>query len=301
MPVVHDAFSALADVHARGITHRALRCAASRSPPPTACGSATSTAPTCRRRRRSRPPRRRPSVRRVPRPRRDDGDVHRGRRPLQPGALPGPVAVRRRDRSSPTTTSRCRRAQQYPVVGQVLARCLSREPGEPFTAAAAAAATDPQPPRPPVVRDEVIEPGALLGGRYRLKRPLGEGAWAVTWLAYDENLDEHRTVKHMRPGRVTPEQVKAEYEHARSLRSFHCAQMHDRLAVTRTGRPRPGVRAGGDPARADVGTARARQGAGPADRGRRAARPRPTPTSGRSTTGTSARTTSSSATTATPY
>ncbi|MBW0114306.1 protein kinase domain-containing protein [Pseudonocardia abyssalis] len=132
-----------------------------------------------------------------------------------------------------------RRAQGVPVVGEVLVRCLSRGPGEPFTAASAVAALTPPEERPvvPVVEvdDEVVVAGALLGGRYRLIRELGEGAWAVTWLAHDENLDERRTVKHLRPGRVTPEQVKAEYDNAAALRSFHCARMHDRLA-----RPAPG-------------------------------------------------------------
>lgn len=236
VPVVHDAFQALADVHARGITHRALRL---RSVEVTDANrvrfrdfdrahlpSSATIAPAL-------------------------DDVHPSAGFRAPGAtiemfteaddlyslalclvqwLYGDVT------DQPDHDLALRRATQYPVVGPVLARCLSREPGEPFTAAAAAAATDPTPAVAPTVRDEVIEPGALLGGRYRLKRPLGEGAWAVTWLAYDENLDEHRTVKQMRPGRVTPEQVKAEYEHARSLRSFHCAQMHDRLAL-----PEPGV------------------------------------------------------------
>ncbi len=40
-----------------------------------------------------------------------------------------------------------RRAQQYPEVGSVLARCLSRAPGPPFTAADAVAATTPEPTR----------------------------------------------------------------------------------------------------------------------------------------------------------
>lgn len=131
-----------------------------------------------------------------------------------------------------------RRALAYPVVGEVLARCLSRGPGEPFTAAAAVAATTPELPGPPLPHAlakvepiDVVEAGALLAGRYRLLRPLGEGAWAVTWLAHDENLDERRTVKHLRPGRVTPEQVKLEYDNAAALRSFHCARMHDRLAM----------------------------------------------------------------------
>ncbi|HEY0812743.1 MAG TPA: protein kinase [Pseudonocardia sp.] len=236
VPVVHDAFCALADVHARGVTHRALRL---RSIEVTDANrvrfrdfdrahlpSSATIAPVL-----------------------DDAHPSAGFRP--PGAtmemfteaddlyslalclvqwLYGDVT------DQPDHDLALQRARKYPTVGPILARCLTREPGEPYTAAAAAAATDPQPPVPVATRDEVIEPGALLGGRYRLKRPLGEGAWAITWLAYDENLDEYRTVKHLRQGRVTPEQVKAEYEHARALRSFHCAQMYDRLPL-----PEPGV------------------------------------------------------------
>ncbi|MEN3269977.1 protein kinase [Pseudonocardia sp.] len=236
IPVVHDAFLALADVHSHGITHRALRL---RSIEVTDANrvrfrdfdrahlpSAVTIAPVL-------------------------DDVHPSAGFRAPGAtlemftpaddlyslalclvqwLYGDVT------DQPDHDLALRRAQQYPVVGPVLLRCLSRDPGEPFTAAAAAVATAPEPPKPPVVHEQVMEAGALLAGRYRLVRPLGEGAWAVTWLAYDENLDERRTVKHMRAGRVSPEQVKAEYEHANMLRSFHCARMHDRLAL-----PEPGA------------------------------------------------------------
>ena len=234
--VVRDAFQALADVHERGITHRALRPASievtaenrvrfrdfDRAHLP----SAATIAPVL-------------------------DDAHASAAFRAPGVtmemfqpaddlyslalclvqwLFGDVS------DPPDHDLARRRAQDYPVVGPVLARCLTRVPGEPFTAAAAVAATTPEPaPSPGPEPVDVVEPGAVLGGRYRLLRPLGEGAWAVTWLAHDENLDERRTVKHLRPGRATPEQVKAEYDNAAALRSFHCARMHDRLA-----QPEPG-------------------------------------------------------------
>jgi serine/threonine protein kinase len=245
LPIVHDAFRALADVHERGITHRALRL---RSIELTEAervrfrdfdrARLLSTATIA--------------------PALDDDHPSAGFRPpgvavemFQPADdlyslalclvqwLHGDVA------DQPDHDLARRRAEDYPVIGSVLARCLAREPGEPYTAAAAAAAIEAvvEPPRPPDPVDpvdseptDVMEPGALLGGRYRLRRRLGEGAWAVTWLAVDENLDLPRTVKHMRPGRVTPEEVRAEYEHAAALRSHRCAQVHDRLAL-----PEPGA------------------------------------------------------------
>lgn len=236
--VVKDALQALADVHGRGITHRALRPA--------------SIEVTAENRVRFRDFDRAhlPSTATIA-PVLDD--TH----PSAPFRAPGVsmemfqptddlyslalclVQWMFGDRSDePDHDLARRRAAEYPAVGEVLVRCLSRDPGEPFTAAAAVAATAREAPPAPVVEPEpvdVVEKGALLGGRYRLLRPLGEGAWAVTWLAHDENLDERRTVKHLRPGRTTSEQVKTEYDTAAALRSFHCARMHDRLA-----RPEPG-------------------------------------------------------------
>ena len=141
VPVVHDAFLALADVHARGITHRALRL---RSIEVTDANrvrfrdfdrahlpSSATIAPVL-----------------------DDAHPSAGFR--APGAtmemfteaddvyslalclvqwLYGDVT------DQPDHDLALRRAQQYPVVGPALVRCLSREPGEPLTAAVVAAAT----------------------------------------------------------------------------------------------------------------------------------------------------------------
>ncbi|MHA6630899.1 protein kinase domain-containing protein [Pseudonocardia sichuanensis] len=123
------------------------------------------------------------------------------------------------------------RAAAYPEVGHVLARCLSLDAGERLTAAEAGQALAPAPGP-----DQPLREGAVLAGRYRLVRQLGEGAWATTWLAHDDNLDKHRTLKFLRPDRVSAEQAKAEFENAWILRSHHCARMDDRLP-----NPEPGV------------------------------------------------------------
>lgn len=42
-----------------------------------------------------------------------------------------------------------------------------------------------------------IRPGTLLGGRYEIRRVLGEGATAITWLAYDTLADELFVLKRI--------------------------------------------------------------------------------------------------------
>ena len=41
--------------------------------------------------------------------------------------------------------------------------------------------------------------GRLIGGRYRLIAPLGEGGMATLWRAMDEQLDREVAVKLLRP------------------------------------------------------------------------------------------------------
>lgn len=124
------------------------------------------------------------------------------------------------------------RAAAYPQVGATLARCLSPNYNDRLDAADAANATAPRKPEPV----EVIAPGELVDGHYRVRTQLGEGQWAITWLAFDERIDRLRTLKHMRPGRTSYEQAKSEFHHADELRSVHCARVYGLLP-----HPQPGV------------------------------------------------------------
>jgi serine/threonine protein kinase len=235
VPVVRDAFAALADVHELDITHRALQL------------RSIEVTPTGRVRFRDFGRAHLPSAATIA-PSLDEEHSSAGFRP--PGV---PLAIHQPaddvyslalclvqwlhgDASDlPDHDLARQRAAAYPEVGHVLARCLSLDATERPTAAQATQALAPVPERKPRPDQEMIE-GAVLAGRYRLVRQLGEGAWATTWLAYDENLDEHRTLKYLRPDRVGAEQVKAEFDNARLLRSYHCARVDDRLP-----HPEPGV------------------------------------------------------------
>ena len=239
--VAEDAFTALAAVHAKGITHRALSLRSVEVTPtgrvrfrdfgrahlPTAATIATVL---------------------------DDGDASAAFRP--PG-VPLASYLAADDvyalavclvewlygdpDDDPDHDLARRRALTYPGIGRLLARCLDPDPKGRPTAAEAAAELAPPSEAPtiptPVPRPrERMEADALLAGRYRVLKLLGEGAWAVTWLAYDERLGQDRALKHLRPNRVGPEQVRAEYTHADRLRSRYCAKVYDTLD-----RPEPGV------------------------------------------------------------
>src|SRR5687767_4965049 len=44
-----------------------------------------------------------------------------------------------------------------------------------------------------------LRPGVLLGGRYRLLRPLGEGAMGAVWAARNEAIDREVAIKAIHP------------------------------------------------------------------------------------------------------
>ncbi|QYN37775.1 protein kinase [Pseudonocardia sp. DSM 110487] len=235
VPVVRDAFAALADVHDLEITHRALQL------------RSIEVTPGGRVRFRDFGRAHLPSAATIA-PALDEEHASAGFRP--PGV---PLAFHQPtddvyslalclvqwlhgDASDlPDHDIARERAAAYPQVGDVLARCLSLDAGERLTAAQASTALVPT-PGPGPREDRPTSEGTVVAGRYRLVRQLGEGAWATTWLAFDENLDEHRTLKFLRPERVSTEQVKAEFDNARLLRSYHCARVDDRLP-----HPEPGV------------------------------------------------------------
>lgn len=232
--VVHDAFVALATVHAEGITHRALQL------------RSVEITPANRVRFRDFSRARLPVAETIA-PALDDDHPSAGFRPpgvtlefFQPKDDVYSLALclvqwLHGDAADEPDHDLARvRAAAYPVVGPILARCLA--PGYDTRPDAAEAAAAAAPPRSTPGRADVMTVDALVEGRYRLLRELGEGAWAVTWLAFDENVGKHRTLKHMRPHRVGYEQVKTEYTHADLLHSQYCARVYDLLA-----QPEPGV------------------------------------------------------------
>ncbi|GAA4728423.1 protein kinase domain-containing protein [Actinomycetospora chibensis] len=233
--IVHDAFVGLSAVHAEGITHRALQM---RSVEVTPAG--------------------RVRFRDFGRSRIADGqsiavglDDDHPSAMFRPPGLPLGFAQPRDDVYSlalclvqwlhgdaaddPDHDLARRRAEDYPEVGATLARCLALDPANRPDASEAASATEQRSPQPTSPSATMAE-DELIAGRHRLIRRLGEGSWAVTWLARDEQLDQERTLKHLRPDRVTFEQAQAEFAHSDRLRSRCCARVYDLLPE-----PGPGV------------------------------------------------------------
>lgn len=240
--VVHDAFRALADVHGEGITHRALQLRSIEVTP----------SPENRVRFRDLSRAHLPSAETIAPSLENDHSSGPFQAPgtsaefFQPGddvyalALCLVQWLHGDAGDDPDHDLARTRAAAYPGVGAVLARCLDPAITARPTAAAAAEATDPAPPDPvpppPAPDEERMEPNALLAGRYRLLEKLGEGAWAVTWRAWDETLEVHRTLKHLHPHRSGFGDVRTEYMHADLLHSRYCARVYDVLQ-----RPEPGV------------------------------------------------------------
>lgn len=248
--VVQDAFAALADVHAQGITHRALQLRSIEVTPP----------PQNRVRFRDLSRAHLPSAQTIAPVLADDHPSSAFQPPgtapefFQPGDDVYALALclvqwLHGDAGDQPDHDRARsRATGHTVFGDLLRRCLDLDITVRPTAAEAAALTSPAPPpapepepavavvSPSPVEDERMEPDGLLAGRYRLLHRLGEGAWAVTWLAWDERLEVQRTLKHLHPHRSQFEHVRAEYMNADALASRYCARVYDVLA-----RPAPGV------------------------------------------------------------
>ncbi|GAA2375244.1 hypothetical protein GCM10010170_078660 [Dactylosporangium salmoneum] len=126
------------------------------------------------------------------------------------------------------------RIAAFPVVGSVLARCLSLDPAqrplaeeaaEELTAAVADA--DAALESPPVAAADPIEvqPGTVLGGRYEILQRLGRGGSAETWLARDANLGERRVIKCFLAD--VGADARAEFAITDRIRHPRCARVYD--------------------------------------------------------------------------
>lgn len=131
------------------------------------------------------------------------------------------------------------RAEIYPGLGEILRRCLAVDYSDRPEAAEVIAALR-GPVRAPAPAPEPAgtepRPGGLVAGRYRLRQQLGEGSRATTWLATDEQVPGDRTLKYLRPDRVSCDQAIDEYTNTDLLRSRYCARVYDLLSE-----PEPGV------------------------------------------------------------
>src|SRR5262245_45225366 len=70
---------------------------------------------------------------------------------------------------------------------------------------------------PPQTESGQHRSGELLGGRFSLLRPLGEGAIGVVWVARDEALAAEVAVKLLRPELAKPETVERLAREAHTL------------------------------------------------------------------------------------
>jgi serine/threonine protein kinase len=231
LSVVTDAFRGLAEVHAEGLTHRALyprrvdlgpgmrvkfsdfyfaRVAGEQTITPDVTGNADPSVPY-----------RAPECRASLALARPESDVYSlalslcgwvlGDFPDEPDA----AAVRERIR-------------QEPLIGPVLADCLTDEFSARPSAARAAelieeavAATAPPPPPPPVADEFRV--GGVVGGQYEIREFLGRGGHASTWLAWDTSSMEERVLKQFDPSRADTDKVRAEFAIANKVRNDHCA------------------------------------------------------------------------------
>jgi serine/threonine-protein kinase len=76
-----------------------------------------------------------------------------------------------------------------------------------------------------------VEPGALLGGKYRVVRKLGEGGMGTVLLAHHEELDKSVAIKVLAPDLVTDAEVVARFTRearaAAKLHSDHVVRVTD--------------------------------------------------------------------------
>jgi serine/threonine protein kinase len=67
--------------------------------------------------------------------------------------------------------------------------------------------------------------GGLVGGRYRIEEKLGEGGFAVTWKVFDNWPGHHKVLKQFKT--AVPETLREEYQAANQLNHDCCGRVYD--------------------------------------------------------------------------
>lgn len=123
---------------------------------------------------------------------------------------------------------------QEPVIGSVLADCLALDYRERPSAAEAAQrieqAVIAAAPVPPPVQQSVnvddFRVDGTVGGRFEIRKRLGEGGFAVSWLAFDPTTDADRVIKQFRDT-ATADAVRAEFKASEKIHHDLCARAYD--------------------------------------------------------------------------
>lgn len=68
-------------------------------------------------------------------------------------------------------------------------------------------------------------PGGVVGGRYRIEEKLGEGGFAVTWKVFDTWPGHHKVLKQFKV--AMPETLREEYQAANQLNHDCCGRVYD--------------------------------------------------------------------------
>jgi serine/threonine protein kinase len=111
---------------------------------------------------------------------------------------------------------------------EVLAEALASDPsGRPSAAdlAEGLRANTAAPETPGPAAPVEIEEGVVVDGRYEVKRKLGKGGFAHTWLVYDKQSDQAKVLKAFL--RDLPAEAIKEYRSAEKLKHDRCARVYD--------------------------------------------------------------------------
>lgn len=121
-------------------------------------------------------------------------------------------------------------------VGAVLSACLADDPTARPTAAGVANTLAPRVPQPAAETPPLPSgpfawaEGSVLAGRYELRRKLGSGGFATTWLARDTNVSQDRVIKVFHNSE-TARTALAEFAAMSQVSHDHCARTWDRGTV----------------------------------------------------------------------
>lgn len=110
-----------------------------------------------------------------------------------------------------------------PILNGLNAKAADRPTPEEVSDALADAPAPAVAPAP-AESDDFIENG-IVAGRYQLVRKLGEGGFAISWKVFDKQAGHHKVLKQFK--RQVTDDLRAEYKVADTLSSDYCGRVYD--------------------------------------------------------------------------